>query len=74
MKVESKECKEEDLLSVVAMAKTVKSYLQLFLTLVNSIIGIIGISTMLYRVWMDRVWQRDMEDSSSDVNNFSFLW
>ncbi|XP_057463584.1 uncharacterized protein LOC130753489 [Actinidia eriantha] len=60
-------------MSVVAMAKTVKSYLQLFLTLVNSIIGIIGISTMLYSVWMDRVWQRDMEDSS-DVNKFSFLW
>ena len=68
-------CKVEDLLSVVvAMAKTVKSYLQLFLTLLNSIIGIIGISTMLYSMGMDRVWQRDMEDSSSDVNNFSFPW
>ncbi|XP_057471028.1 uncharacterized protein LOC130759840 [Actinidia eriantha] len=29
---------------------------------------------MLYSMWMNRVWQRDMEDSSSDVNNFSFPW
>ncbi|KAG5528150.1 hypothetical protein RHGRI_028927 [Rhododendron griersonianum] len=56
------------------MKDTVKGCVQLFLKLVNSVMGIVGISMILYSVWMVRVWQRDMEGSSSDFHNHSIPW
>ncbi|THG06815.1 hypothetical protein TEA_001964 [Camellia sinensis var. sinensis] len=56
------------------MARIVKSCLQLLLKLVNSTLGIVGISMILYSIWMVRVWQRDLDDSSSSslhYNHFS---
>ncbi|XP_057463588.1 tetraspanin-19-like isoform X3 [Actinidia eriantha] len=56
------------------MAKTLKSCLQILLKLVNSTIGIVGISMIIYSMWMARVWQRHMEGSSDDFFRFSVLW
>ncbi|KAI8567665.1 hypothetical protein RHMOL_Rhmol02G0139300 [Rhododendron molle] len=56
------------------MKDTMKGCVQLFLKLVNSIMGIVGISMILYSAWMVRVWQRDMEGSSSDFHHHSIPW
>ncbi|XP_058186111.1 tetraspanin-19-like [Rhododendron vialii] len=56
------------------MKDTMKCCVQLFLKLVNSIMGIVGISMILYSSWMVRVWQRDMEGSSSGFHNHSIPW
>ncbi|PSR98578.1 Tetraspanin-19 like [Actinidia chinensis var. chinensis] len=56
------------------MAKTLKSWLQILLKLVNSTIGIVGISMIIYSMWMARVWQRHMEGSSDDFFSFSVIW
>lgn len=59
------------------MARIVKSSLQLLLKLVNSTLGIVGISMILYGIWMVKVWQRDLDDSSSSslhYNHFSLPW
>ncbi|KAI8525507.1 hypothetical protein RHMOL_Rhmol13G0235200 [Rhododendron molle] len=56
------------------MARTVKSWLQLSLKLVNSTIGVTGIAMILYSIWMVRAWQLDMDDSSSDHPKFSLSW
>ncbi|XP_024046091.1 tetraspanin-19 isoform X1 [Citrus clementina] len=40
--------------------------LQSFLKALNLIMGIVGISMILYGIWMIRVWQRDMEGQSFD--------
>ncbi|GMP72470.1 hypothetical protein CsSME_00030501 [Camellia sinensis var. sinensis] len=59
------------------MARIVKSCLQLLLKLVNSTLGIVGISMILYSIWMVRVWQRDLDDPSSSslhYNHFSLPW
>lgn len=61
----------------VAMARTLKgcvTCVQLLLKLVNSTMGIIGISMIFYSGWMVRVWQRDMEGSSSHYHNYSIPW
>ncbi|XP_058196781.1 tetraspanin-19-like isoform X2 [Rhododendron vialii] len=56
------------------MARTVKSWLQLSLKLVNSTIGVTGIAMILYSIWMVRAWQLDMDGSSSDHPKFSLPW
>ncbi|KAF5955436.1 hypothetical protein HYC85_008292 [Camellia sinensis] len=56
------------------MARTVKSCLQLSLKLVNSTMGILGIATILYSMWMVRAWQLDMEGSTSQSHNFYLPW
>uniref|UniRef100_A0A5B6YU76 Putative Tetraspanin family protein isoform 1 n=1 Tax=Davidia involucrata TaxID=16924 RepID=A0A5B6YU76_DAVIN len=56
------------------MVRVAKRCHQSSLKLVNLTIGMLGIATILYSVWMIRVWQRDMEDSSIDDYNSTFPW
>ncbi|XP_052183816.1 tetraspanin-19-like isoform X2 [Diospyros lotus] len=58
----------------ITMPKTVKGCLQLLLKLVNSTLGLVGHAMILYSIWMVRVWQRDMEDSSFSFSNLSLPW
>ncbi|KAL3754606.1 hypothetical protein ACJRO7_001798 [Eucalyptus globulus] len=44
------------------MGSVVRSCMQSVLKLVNSVIGMVGISMVLYSVWMLRVWTRHMSD------------
>ena len=48
------------------MARFVKSFLQSMLKLVNLVMGMVGLTMILYGLWMMRVWQRDMDGFSSD--------
>ncbi|KAJ9690434.1 hypothetical protein PVL29_012866 [Vitis rotundifolia] len=48
------------------MARLVKSFLQSMLKLVNLVMGMVGVTMILYGLWMMRVWERDMQGSSSD--------
>ncbi|KAF6141412.1 hypothetical protein GIB67_021228 [Kingdonia uniflora] len=46
------------------MVSMMRSCLQWLLKLVNSIIGMVGIAMIVYALWMLRVWQREMHNSS----------
>lgn len=45
------------------MAGILRSCIQSFLKVVNSIIGMVGIAMIMYALWMIRVWQRHMGGS-----------
>lgn len=56
--------------------RAVKNSMQLFLKLVNLIIGMAGITMILYGFRMIKVWQQDDEEGSSfdDHSGPSFPW
>ncbi|EEF43255.1 conserved hypothetical protein [Ricinus communis] len=57
------------------MASVAKTLLRSILKMLNSVMAIVGIAMILYGLWMVRVWQRDMEESSSsDTYDSSALW
>ncbi|KAB1221932.1 Tetraspanin-19 [Morella rubra] len=47
------------------MGRIAKSCLRSLLKVSNSVMGIVGIAMILYSFWMMRVWQREMDSSSS---------
>ncbi|KAL6975823.1 hypothetical protein U1Q18_024619 [Sarracenia purpurea var. burkii] len=47
------------------MGRMVRSCMQSLLKLVNSAIGMVGIASILYGLWMIRVWQRHIDDDPS---------
>ncbi|XP_057986289.1 tetraspanin-19 isoform X1 [Hevea brasiliensis] len=47
------------------MPSIAKILLRSILKMVNFVMGIVGIAMVLYGLWMARVWQRDIEASSS---------
>ncbi|XP_044460913.1 tetraspanin-19-like isoform X1 [Mangifera indica] len=51
------------------MARIARAYPQSFLKAVNLVIGMVGIAMILYGLWIIRVWQRDMQDSSFEDSN-----
>ncbi|XP_022720476.1 tetraspanin-19-like isoform X2 [Durio zibethinus] len=59
---------------LLIMARIIKSCMQSILKGVNSIMAMVGISMILYGVWMVRVWQRDMGGSSFDDFNSTSPW
>ncbi|KAF9683560.1 hypothetical protein SADUNF_Sadunf04G0026400 [Salix dunnii] len=56
------------------MAGLARTCLQSILKIVNSTLGLVGIAMILYGLWMGRVWQRDMQDSSFDDFDSSAPW
>ncbi|KDP20951.1 hypothetical protein JCGZ_21422 [Jatropha curcas] len=58
------------------MASIAKTLLRSILKMVNAVVGMFGIAMVLYSLWMARVWQRDMEGSSSslDVHDSTAPW
>lgn len=56
--------------------RAVKNCMQLFLKLVNLIIGMAGIAMILYSFRMIKVWQQDAEEGSSfdDHSGPTFPW
>lgn len=46
------------------MGSMARSCVQSLLKLVNSVMGMVGISMILYAFWMFRVWQKDIGDSN----------
>ncbi|KAI5590794.1 hypothetical protein POPTR_004G041500v4 [Populus trichocarpa] len=56
------------------MAGIARTCLQSILKFVNSTLGLVGIAMVLYGLWMSRVWQRDMQDSSFDDFDSSAPW
>ncbi|XP_011027860.1 PREDICTED: tetraspanin-19-like [Populus euphratica] len=56
------------------MAGIARTCLQSTLKIVNSTLGLFGVAMVLYGLWMSRVWQRDMQDSSFDDFDSSAPW
>ncbi|KAJ6707045.1 TETRASPANIN [Salix viminalis] len=56
------------------MAGIARTCLQSILKIVNSTLGLVGIAMVIYGLWMGRVWQRDMQDSSFDDFDSSAPW
>ncbi|XP_031268317.1 tetraspanin-19-like isoform X2 [Pistacia vera] len=56
------------------MARIARTCIQSFLKAVNLVMGMVGIAMILYGLWMIRVWQRDMEDSSFEDFNSTAPW
>ncbi|XP_055961405.1 tetraspanin-19-like isoform X2 [Mercurialis annua] len=47
------------------MGSTAMTLLRSILKMVNSVMAVVGIAMIFYGLWMVRIWQRDMEESSS---------
>ncbi|KAL6198129.1 hypothetical protein ACLB2K_027921 [Fragaria x ananassa] len=47
------------------MTKIARVVLQALLKAMNSILGLLGIAFVLYGLWLVRVWERDLDSSSS---------
>ena len=50
---------------ITSMTKIARVVLQALLKAMNSILGLLGIAFVLYGLWLVRVWERDMDSSSS---------
>ncbi|XP_027111772.1 tetraspanin-19-like [Coffea arabica] len=60
------------------MARAMKRCLQVTLKVLNAAMGLLGIAMIIYGIWMIRVWERDIDNSSSvaddDDDAYALPW
>ncbi|XP_022748893.1 tetraspanin-19-like [Durio zibethinus] len=56
------------------MVRVVRNCIQSILKLVNSIIGMVGMATILYVIWLIRVWEREVGDLPFEGSDYPAPW